>query len=271
MVIDGAHFNDGFHVNNRYSKNTDVGTVPQLLLKSGVFNSPDKNPKLDIYNVTAAHGDSSITKNRVILHAMKCFPNSAIKVNEKIYTSENIKSLVRSNDTGYYLNFNSNTPIEVIRDAWGVMESVTLDGKKIDYFKDWKGTVENLTNDTAHTLKFEWNPLASELVNAGYTYRTKCEHYISGSTAVQQTDTIAADKTSHTITIPESAKGQQQRRHFHQRSYRQAGGESRAGGNDDFQCPRSAECGADTRNFLPPRYGCRQRLHRGQHQLVYEQ
>ena len=205
MVIDGAHFNDGFHVNNRYSKNTDVGTVPQLLLKSGVFNSPDKNPKLDIYSVTAAHGDSSITKNRVILHAMKCFPNSAIKVNEKIYTSENIKSLVRSNDTGYYLNFNSNTPIEVIRDAWGVMESVTLDGKKIDYFKDWKGTVENLTNDTAHTLKFEWNPLASELVNAGYTYRTKCEHYISGSTAVQQTDTIAADKTSHTITIPAGA------------------------------------------------------------------
>ena len=55
--MDGAHFNDGFHVNNKYSKNTDVGTVPQLLLKSGVFNSPDKNPKLDIYNVTAAHGD----------------------------------------------------------------------------------------------------------------------------------------------------------------------------------------------------------------------
>ena len=42
MVIDGAHFNDGFHVNNKYSKNTDVGTVPQLLLKSGVLN-PVKN------------------------------------------------------------------------------------------------------------------------------------------------------------------------------------------------------------------------------------
>ncbi len=205
MVIDGAHFNDGFYVDNKYSKNTDVGTVPQLLLKSGVFTSPDKNPKLDIYNVTAAHGDSSITKNRVILHAMKCFPNSAIKVNGKFYTSENINSLVRSNDTGYYLNFNSNTPIEVIRDAWGVMESVTLDGNPIDYAKDWKGTVENLTNDTAHTIKFEWKPLASELVNAGYTYRTKCEHYISGSAAVQQTDTIAADKTSHTITIPAGA------------------------------------------------------------------
>lgn len=205
MVIDGAHFNDGFHVNNKYSKNTDVGTVPQLLLKSGVFDSPDKNPKLDIYNATAAHGDSSITKNRVILHAMKCFPNSAIKVNGKIYTSENINSLVRSNDTGYYLNFNSSTPIEVIPDAWGVMESVKLDGKSIDYFKDWKGTVERMDNSKAHTLTFQWKPLATELVNAGYSYRAKCEHYISGSTAVQKSETIDANKTSHTVTIPKGA------------------------------------------------------------------
>lgn len=205
MVIDGAHFNDGFHVNNKYSKNTDVGTVPQLLLKSGVFDSPDKNPKLDIYNVTAAHGDSTITKNRVILHAMKCFPNSAIKVNGKIYTSENINSLVRSNDKGYYLNFNSNTPIEVIRDAWGVMESVKLDGKSIDYAKDWKGAVEKMDNSKAHTLTFQWKPLAQELKDAGYTYRTKCEHYISGSTAVQKTETIDANKTSHTVTIPKGA------------------------------------------------------------------
>ena len=205
MVIDGAHFNDGFYVDNRYSKNTDVGTVPVLLLKSGVFTSPDKNPKLDIYNVTAAHGDSTITKNRVILHAMKCFPNSAIKVNGKIYTSENINSLVRSNDKGYYLNFNSNTPIEVIRDAWGVMESVKLDGKSIDYFKDWKGAVERMDNSKAHTLTFQWKPLATELVNAGYSYRAKCEHYISGSTAVQKTETIDANKTSHTVTIPKGA------------------------------------------------------------------
>ena len=205
MVIDGAHFNDGFHVNNKYSKNTDVGTVPQLLLKSGVFDSPDKNPKLDIYNATAAHGDSTITKNRVILHAMKCFPNSAIKVNGKIYTSENINSLVRSNDKGYYLNFNSSTPIEVIRDALGVMESVKLDGKSIDYAKDWKGTVERMDNSKAHTLTFQWKPLAQELKDAGYTYRTKCEHYISGSTAVQKTETIDANKTSHTVTIPKGA------------------------------------------------------------------
>ena len=212
MVIDGARFNDGFHVDiaGKY-RDIYVGTIPPLLLKSGVFTSPDKNPKLDIYNVTAnSYGNgvnsdaTARAKQKMILHSMKCFPNSAIKVNGKIYTSENIESLVGKNNDAFYLKLNSSNPIEVIRDAWG-MKSVTLDGKKIDYFKDWKGTVERMDNSTAHTLKFEWYPLASELVNAGYSYNARCDHYISGSSAVQQTDTIDAGATSHTVTIPAGA------------------------------------------------------------------
>ena len=213
IVIDGAHFNDGFHVDiaGKY-RILDVGTVPVLLLKSGVFNSPDKNPKLDIYNVTAnSYGNgvnsdaTARAKLKMILHAMKCFPNSAIKVNGKFYTSENIASLVGKNNDDFYLKLNSNTPIEVIRDAWGVMESVKLDGKSIDYARDWKGTVERMDNSKAHTLTFQWKPLAQELKDAGYSYRTRCEHYISGSTAVQKTETIDANKTSHTVTIPKGA------------------------------------------------------------------
>lgn len=212
IVIDGAHFKDGFHVNNGHSIDTDVGTVPVLLLKSGVFDSPDKNPKLDIYNVTANSYGNGVNPDatararlEMILHAMKCFPNSAIKVNGKFYTSENIASLVGKNNDDFYLKLNSSTPIEVIRDAWGVMKSVTLDGKEINYAKDWQGGFEEMDNSTAHTLKFEWYPLAQELKDAGYSYNAKCEHYISGSTAVQQTDTITADKTSHTVTIEKGA------------------------------------------------------------------
>ena len=135
--------------------------------------------------------------------------NGAIKVGNydddgyKIYTYSNIGESFRYGDYMAVMN-SSRKRIPFIPNAWG-MKSVTLDGKKIDYAKDWKGTVERMDNSTAHTLKFEWYPLASELVNAGYTYRTTCEHYISGSTAVQQTDTIAADKTSHTVTIPAGA------------------------------------------------------------------
>ena len=95
-------------------------------------------------------------------------------------------------------------PTKILSNAWG-MKSVTLDGNPIDYFKNWKGTFENLNNDEAHTLKFEWYPLAQELKDAGYSYRAECDRYISGSSAVQQTDIIAADKTSHTVTIPAGA------------------------------------------------------------------
>lgn len=213
MVIDGARFQDGFYVGSagKY-KILDVGTVPVMLLKSGVFDSPDKNPKLDIYNVTSnSYGNgvnsdaTARAKLEMILHSMKCFPNSAIKVNGKFYTSENIASLVGKNNDAFYLKLNSSTPIEVIRDAWGVMESVKLDGKSIDYFKDWKGTVERMDNSKAHTLTFQWKPLAQELKDAGYSYRTRCEHYISGSTAVQKAETIDANKTSHTVTIPKGA------------------------------------------------------------------
>ena len=188
VVIDGASFQDGFYVGEGktiYSFHAE--NDPPLLLKSGVFDSHDKNPKLGIYNATA-----------------KYFPNSAITVNEKVYTSENIGSLVGTSYGDFYLQLNPTSPIKIIPNAWG-MKSVTLDGNPIDYFKDWKGTVERMDNSTAHTLKFEWYPLAQELKDAGYSYRAECEHYISGSTAVQQTDTIAADKTSHTVTIPAGA------------------------------------------------------------------
>ena len=212
IVIDGAHFKDGFHVNNGYSIDTDVGTVPVLLLKSGVFTSPDKNPKLDIYNVTANSYGNGVNPDatararlEMIIHAMKCFPNSAIKVNGKFYTSENIESLVGKNIDDFYLKLNSSTPIEVIRDAWGVMKSVTLDGTKtINYAKDWKGGFEEMDNSTAHTLKFTWKPLASELVNAGYSYRVECDRYISGN-KTPTTDTISATATEYSFTIPAGA------------------------------------------------------------------
>lgn len=189
IVIDGAHFQDGFYVGESktiYSFHAE--NDPPLLLKSGEFDSHGKNPKLGIYNATA-----------------KYFTNSAITVNERVYTSENIKSLVGTSYDDFYLQLNPKSPIKIIPDAWGVMESVKLDGKSIDYFKDWKGTVERMDNSKAHTLTFQWKPLATELVNAGYSYRAKCEHYISGSTAVQKTETIDANKTSHTVTIPKGA------------------------------------------------------------------
>ncbi len=93
--------------------------------------------------------------------------------------------------------------VTVIPNAWG-MESVTLDGKEINYAKDWKGGFEELNNDKAHTLKFTLKPLVTELVNAGYSYRAECDRYLSGSTT-PTTDTISDSVTEYSYTIPAGA------------------------------------------------------------------
>ena len=170
IIIDGARFNDGLYVGNSDSGRTyNVGSKPALLIKSGVFDSPDQKPKLDIY---AAIGES--TEN-----AMKCFPNSAIKMNGKIYTSENL-GLLAKNDSHNY--FNSKTPIEVIGRAWDLKE-VLLDGSPIAVpnIRDGAafgkaGSVPVYTVSTlgTHELVYRWYDLAKELCDAGWYYEIEC-------------------------------------------------------------------------------------------------
>ena len=171
IIIDGARFNDGLYVGNSDSGRTyNVGSKPALLIKSGVFDSPDQKPKLDIY---AAIGEN--TEN-----AMKCFPNSAIKMNGKIYTSENL-GLLAKNDSHNY--FNSKTPIEVIGRAWDLKE-VLLDGSPIAVpnIRDGAafrkaGSVPVYTVSTlgTHELVYRWYDLAKELKDAGWYYEIRCE------------------------------------------------------------------------------------------------
>ena len=170
IIIDGARFNDGLYVGNSDSGRTyNVGSKPALLIKSGVFDSPDQKPKLDIY---AAIGES--TEN-----AMKCFPNSAIKMNGKIYTSENL-GLLAKNDSHNY--FNSKTPIEVIGRAWDLKE-VLLDGSPIAvpnirdgaaFKKDGSVPVYTVSTLGTHELVYRWYDLAKELRDAGWYYEIEC-------------------------------------------------------------------------------------------------
>ena len=170
IIIDGARFNDGLYVGDSSSERTyNVGSKPALLIKSGVFDSPDQKPKLDIY---AAIGGN--TEN-----AMKCFPNSAIKMNGKIYTSENLGLLAKNDKYNY---FNSKTPIEVIGRAWDLKE-VLLDGSPIAVpnIRDGAafrkaGSVPVYTVSTlgTHELVYRWYDLAKELRDAGWYYEIEC-------------------------------------------------------------------------------------------------
>ena len=170
IIIDGARFNDGLYVGDSSSERTyNVGSKPALLIKSGVFDSPDQKPKLDIY---AAIGGN--TEN-----AMKCFPNSAIKMNGKIYTSENLGLLAKNDKYNY---FNSNTPIEVIGRAWDLKE-VLLDGSPIAVPNIRDGARFMVANSVpvytvstlgTHELVYRWYDLAKELRDAGWYYEIEC-------------------------------------------------------------------------------------------------
>ena len=221
VVISGGDFSKEFWLRPKFplvNNKEQRGMAYQVAAKlnGGTFHegfSADKNYENYEYSVSAVK--QRLKGYEIYQLADKLLGQNAIQTGNGTFAAQDSNSYNKyftnyrksEHDSGGYafiIKAVNNQPTTIIPNAWG-MKSVTLDGKKIDYFKDWKGTVERMDNSTAHTLKFEWYPLASELVNAGYTYRAKCEHYISGSTAVQQTDTIAADKTSHTVTIPAGA------------------------------------------------------------------
>ena len=180
IIIDGARFNDGLYVGNSDSGRTyNVGSKPALLIKSGVFDSPDQKPKLDIYAAIGENADSSQGRQKMIANAMKCFPNSAIKMNGKIYTSENL-GLLAKNDSHNY--FNSNTPIEVIGRAWDLKE-VLLDGSPIAVPNIRDGAAFGKANSVpvytvstlgTHELVYRWYDLAKELRDAGWYYEIEC-------------------------------------------------------------------------------------------------
>ena len=183
IIIDGARFNDGLYVGTSYlERKYNVGSKPALLIKSGVFDSPDQKPKLDIYAAIGENAESSQGRQKMIANAMKCFPNSAIKMNGKIYTSENLGLLAKSDRYNYYLNFNSNTPIEVIGRAWDLKE-VLLDGSPIAVPNIRDGAAFGKANSVpvytvstlgTHELVYRWYDLAKELRDAGWYYEIEC-------------------------------------------------------------------------------------------------
>ena len=144
----------------------------------------------------------------IVLGLNECFGYSAIAKHDGVFTAGNIHNAIdwETKSLQYWVRYkmllkgSNTTPVRIIPNAWG-MKSVTLDGNPINYFKDSNGTVENLNNDEAHTLKFEWYPLAQELKDAGYTYRANFDCYTVGSNIPTTSVPISATATEYSHTI----------------------------------------------------------------------
>ena len=120
-------------------------------------------------------------------------PDASTAVLKKTASGESYKMLLEGNESN---------PVQIIRDAWGMMESVTLDGNEINYAKDWNGTPVVIKNNEDHTITFKWKDLADELKTAGYRYDAYCMRYTSGdTTGLIPTDQIPTG-TEYRFTIP---------------------------------------------------------------------
>ena len=201
VTVNGGTFEDNVYLQDwdwkeslympyRLNGGTFKGTVDLHAVNNiTVYQKPESNPN-------------------VALGLNECFGYSAVVTPDGTFAGPNAYTgvLKKTGDYDYdmWLKGTASNPVRIIGDAWG-MTDVTLNGDPIDYAKDWNGAAKEIDNSKDQTITFKWKDLATELVKAGYSYDAKCEHYISGASGVQQTDTIAAGKTSHTITIEKGA------------------------------------------------------------------
>ena len=161
----------------------------------------------DIYEKDKPTGNPNIA-----LGLNECFGYSAVVTPTGTFAGPNAHTAVILEKLDHFgkkcykmlLEGNASNSVKIIPNAWG-MKSVTLDGTKINYAKDWKGAVEEMDNSTAHTLKFEWNPLTKELKDAGYTYRANFDGYTVGSNTPTTSVPISATATEYSHTIPAGA------------------------------------------------------------------
>ena len=174
-------------------------------LNGGTFNGT-----VDLYADGGIYEDNNPTGNPNLAMGLdKCFGYNAVVTPGGTFTGPNaytvvLKKTASGNSYKMSLDGTTSKPVRIIPNAWGVMESVTLDGDEINYAKDWDGAFERKDNSTAHTIKFKWKDLAPELSAAGYSYNATCDRYISGSTT-PTTDTISATDTEYSFTIDKDA------------------------------------------------------------------
>ena len=136
----------------------------------------------------------------------KCFGYSAVVTPDGTFTGPNaytavLKKYTESKQEYYKMSLDgtASNPIQIIPNAWGVMKSVKLDGKEIDYFKDWTGEWKRVGNNRDHTLVFEWYPLSNDMINSGYTYDAK--YLLHRTNSTDEPTPIPVDTSKNTLEL----------------------------------------------------------------------
>lgn len=156
-------------------------------------------------------GTDKLESNPNIVRGLdQCFGYNAVVTPDDTFTGADastavLKKAASGESYKMLLEGNASNPVRIIPNAWGMMESVTLNGKPIDYAKDWDGRAVVLKNNEDHTITFKWKDLADELKTAGYRYDAQCMRHTSGNTTgLIPTDQIPTG-TEYSFTIRKGA------------------------------------------------------------------
>lgn len=178
VVISGGDFSKEFWLRPKFPLVNDKeqeGMAYQVAAKldGGTFHegfSADKN--YENYEYSASAVKQRLNASEIYQLADKLLGQNVIQTGNGTFAAQDYNSYNKyitnyrksEHDSGGYafiIMAVKGQPTKIIPNAWGVMESVTLDGtQKINYAKDWKGAVEEMDNSTAHTIKFTWKDLA---------------------------------------------------------------------------------------------------------------
>lgn len=197
VTVNGGTFEDNVYLQDwdwkeslympyRLNGGTFKGTVDLHAVNNiTVYQKPESNPN-------------------VALGLNECFGYSAVVTPDGTFAGPDAKTgvLKKTGDYDYdmWLEGTASNPVRIIPNAWG-MKSVTLDGEKIDYAKDWTGEWKRVDNDQDYTLVFEWYPLSDEMKNAGYTYDAKYLLYRTNSSTEPTPTTVDTSKNTLELKI----------------------------------------------------------------------
>ena len=194
VTVNGGTFEDNVYLQDwdwkeslympyRLNGGTFKGTVDLHAVNNiTVYQKPESNPN-------------------VALGLNECFGYSAVVTPDGTFAGPDAKTgvLKKTGDYDYdmWLEGTASNPVRIIPNAWG-MKSVTLDGKEIDYFKDWTGEWKRVGNNQDHTLGFEWY-LSDDMKKAGYTYDAKYLLYRTNSS--DEPTPIPVDTSKNTLEL----------------------------------------------------------------------
>ena len=179
-------------------------------LNGGTFKGT-VNLHTGYYSESIDKTDKPESNPNIVRGLDQCFGYNAVVTPDDTFTGADASTAVlkKKTESGerykMSLDGTADNPVRIIPNAWGMMDSVTLDGKPIDYAKDWNGTPVVIKNNEDHTITFKWKDLADELKTKGYRYDAQCMRYTSGdTTGLIPTDQIPTG-TEYSFTIRKGA------------------------------------------------------------------